>query len=95
MNTSWSEAMGLDPKLATQSLGRPLTEVERRLAAELEAVFAEGVHEFAAVAAALVARGAPRPSGDPGPWTEAALVAELAAVNASLDAAYAEHGIGA
>jgi hypothetical protein len=87
--------VGLDPKLATQSLGRPLTEAERRLAADLEAVFAEGVHEFAAVAESLAERGTARPSGDPGPWTEAALIAELAAVNASLDAAYAERGIGA
>jgi hypothetical protein len=87
--------MALDQQLARQSLGRPLTDVEQDFARDLEAVFAEGVHDFGEVAAALEARGAPRPSGQGGGWTEAALQDELAALNASLDAAYAGHGIGA
>jgi hypothetical protein len=87
--------VGLDPKLAMQSLGRDPTAAEQAFARDLEAVFAEGVHDFAAVAAALQARGTARPSGDSGAWTETVLGDELAAANASLDAAYADHGIGA
>ena len=41
------------------------------------------------------ATGVKRPSGAPGPWTAAVLEQELATINASLDAAYAENGIGA
>jgi hypothetical protein len=87
--------MGLNPQLATQSLARPLSEIEAALARDLEAVFAEGVHDFAKVAAALQARGTKRPSGGAAAWTEAVLHQELAALNASLDAAYAADGIGA
>ena len=47
------------------------------------------------VARALERDGVKRPSGEQGPWTAAVLEAELARINASLDAAYAEHGIGA
>jgi hypothetical protein len=36
-----------------------------------------------------------QPSGISEPWTAAVLEQELASINASLDAAYAEHGIGA
>jgi hypothetical protein len=39
--------------------------------------------------------GVKRPSGEKGPWTAAVLEQELARINASLDAAYAENGIGA
>jgi hypothetical protein len=85
----------LDPKLATQSLGRAPNARELALARDLEAVFAEGIHAFDAVAASLQARGTPRPSGASGAWTEQALAEELAAINASLDAAYAENGTGA
>jgi hypothetical protein len=85
----------LHSRLKHQSLGRPLTEEERALAAALEKVFATGQHDFAEVARALERDGVKRPSGEQGPWTVAVLEAELKKINASLDAAYAEHGIGA
>ena len=82
-------------RLTHQSLGRPLTAEERALADALEAVFSTGESDFEAVARALERDGVKRPSGVRGPWTAAVLEQELAAINASLDAAYAEHGIGA
>jgi len=82
-------------RLKQQSLGRPLTPEERALADALEAVFRSGEQDFEAVARALENRGVKRPSGATGAWTAAVLEQELAAINASLDAAYAEHGIGA
>ena len=85
----------LDPKLARQALARPLSDAEKALASALEAIFASGTHDFADVAQALQARGTERPSGDTGAWSEAALVKELTAINAALDAAYAATGIGA
>jgi hypothetical protein len=81
--------------LAHQSLSRAVTEPEAALARALEEVFATGTHAFAAVAALLQAKGVARPSGATGAWTEAVLASELAALNASLDAAYATDGIGA
>ena len=78
-----------------QSLGRPFTAEERALADALEAVFRAGEEDFEEVARALERRGVPRPSGEPGGWTAAVLEQELARINASLDAAYAENGIGA
>jgi hypothetical protein len=47
------------------------------------------------VARALERDRIKRPSGAAGPWTAAVLEQELIAINASLDAAYAENGIGA
>jgi hypothetical protein len=85
----------LDPRLARQSLARPLTEAEQGLARALEAIFVAGTHDFAAVAAALQASNIARPSGTSEPWTTALLETELAAVNAALDAAYAKDGLGA
>jgi hypothetical protein len=85
----------LNPRLAEQSLGRTLTDAEAAFARDLEAVFAEGIHTFTEVATALARRGTLRPSGQAGAWTEETLHQELAEVNASLDAAYAESGIGA
>jgi hypothetical protein len=90
----WGVAM-LDPRLVHQSRSRPLTDAERGLATALEAVFAAGTHDFAAVAAALQAKGVARPSGSSEPWTLQSLETELAAINAALDAQYASHGIGA
>lgn len=84
----------LDPRLAHQSRARPLTEAEQRLAHVLEEILATGTHDFAAVADALQARGIEQPSGATGAWTLAMLVEEVGAINASLDAAYAETGIG-
>ena len=82
-------------RLQNQSLGRPLTEHERALADALEKVFRTGLQDFEQVARALERDGVKRPSGAREPWTAAALEQELVAINASLDAAYAEHGIGA
>ncbi|HVV94533.1 MAG TPA: recombinase-like helix-turn-helix domain-containing protein [Hyphomicrobiales bacterium] len=81
--------------LAHQSLGRELTAAERELGAALSRIFATGEHDFAAVAAALGKSGVARPSGTAGAWSAAALEEELSRINASLDQAYAEHGIGA
>jgi hypothetical protein len=87
--------MALDPGLARQALGRPLSDAEVTLAQDLESVFAAGTHDFAAVAAALEAKGTPRPSGARDSWTADTLANELAAINAALDAAYAADGVGA
>ena len=84
----------LDPRLAHQSRARALTAAEQELARALEEIFAAGTHDFAAVAEALQARSIARPSGATATWTRATLAEEMAAINASLDAAYAENGIG-
>ena len=75
--------------LARQSLARPLTEAEVALATALERAFAEGIHDFAALADWLQRDGVPAPSGEASPWTREKLGAELSAINASLDDAYA------
>ena len=82
-------------RLRNQSLGRPLTEHERALADALEKIFRTGMHDFEEVARALERDGVKRPAGAGGPWTAAVLEQELATINASLDKAYADHGIGA
>ena len=76
--------------LANQSLRRPLAPVERALADALDAIFARGEHDVAAVANALQAAGVERPSGQAGPWTAQVLDEELKHVNASLDEVYAQ-----
>ena len=81
--------------LRHQSLARALTADETALAAAHEAIFIEGTHDFAAVAAALTARNIARPTGTSGPWSTEILSQELSALNDSLDAAYATDGIGA
>ncbi len=85
----------LHSRLMHQSLGRPLTPQERALADALEAAFRTGAQDFEAVVVALAQGGVKRPSGKSGAWTAAVLEQELATINASLDAAYAENGIGA
>jgi hypothetical protein len=85
----------LNSALRTQSLARALDEHELALAAALEAIFAEGVHEPSAIAEALQARGVKHLGGSTGAWTATTLIAALQALNTTLDAAYAEHGIGA
>jgi hypothetical protein len=85
----------LHDRLAHQSLGRPLTSEETALAQALERAFRTGQQDFEEVARALERDGVKRPSGASGPWTAAVLEQELVAINASLDAAYAENGIGA
>ena len=85
----------LHARLRHQSLGRPLTADETALAQALEKVFRAGAKDFEDVARALDRDRIRRPSGTVGPWTAAALEQELVRINASLDAAYAENGIGA
>jgi hypothetical protein len=85
----------LHSRLRNQSLGRPLEPTERALADALEDIFGGGAEDFEEVARALERKGVKRPSGAAGAWTAAVLEEELAAINASLDAAYAENGIGA
>ncbi len=58
-------------------------------------MFRTGEQDFEDVARALERNGVKRPSGASGAWTAAVLEQELAEINASLDAAYAENGIGA
>ena len=88
--------MGCEPDqasydaLANQSLRRPLAAAERALADALDAIFARGEHDFAAVARSLQAGGVSRPSGQTGSWTAQVLDDELKRINASLDEAYAQ-----
>ena len=84
-----------DPALKNQSRGRELTEGELAFANALERIYETGEHDFAKVADKLNERGTPRPSGESGAWSLDVLEAELKAINASHDAAHAEHGIGA
>jgi len=85
----------LHSRLMHQSLGRPLSPEERALADALEAVFRTGQQDFEEVARTLQRDGVKRPSGAKDAWTAAVLEQELANINVSLDAAYAENGIGA
>jgi hypothetical protein len=83
------------PALAHQCRGRELDPREAALATALMEVYGAGTHDYAAVAAALAAKGVVAPKSGRADWTEALLAEELAAVNAELEAAYAEHGYGA
>lgn len=83
------------PALAHQSLGRALSGREQALATALMEVMGAGVHEFAAIAAELARRGVVAPISGRADWDQALLAAELAAINADLDAAYAVNGYGA
>jgi hypothetical protein len=71
-----------------QSLRRPLTLTETRLAAALVQFFATGRHDFLAAVEALQQQHIARPSGATEPWTVEALEAELKHINLSLDEAY-------
>ena len=73
---------------ARQSLARPLTEDERRLADAMEAIFAGKTHDFELVVQQLNDRAVARPSGASGPWTPSVLEDELRCINQSLDDAY-------
>ncbi len=83
------------PALAHQCRGRELTADESALAAALMEIYGTGTHDFAAVAAELARRGVVAPIAGGTGWSEESLGQELAAINAALDAAYAEHGYGA
>ena len=86
----------LHSRLKHQSLGPPAdrrgTRARRGAGDNLSS---PAQHDFEEVARALERDGVKRPSGETGPWTAAVLEQELANINASLDAAYAENGIGA
>ncbi len=81
--------------LDTQSRGRELTADEQAFADALEAIFKEGTHDMDAVAAALSAGNVKAPGDGSTSWTQNSLLAELEAINASLDAAHEENGYGA
>ncbi|SMH38294.1 recombinase-like helix-turn-helix domain-containing protein [Maritimibacter sp. HL-12] len=83
------------PALAHQCRGRDLTEAEKALASALMDIYGSGTHSFDAVAEALTERGIVAPLSGTSDWTAEKLDAELAGINAALDAAYAEHGYGA
>lgn len=81
--------------LALQCQGRPLTAAEDALATALMDIYRTGQHDFDAVAKALTDQGLTAPKSGTKVWTRDTLAQELAAINADLDAAYAEHGYGA
>lgn len=82
------------PALAHQSRGRALSADEQALADTLMAVMGAG-GDFDAVATALAEKGVKAPASGRSDWDRDLLHRELAALNADLDAAYAEHGYGA
>jgi hypothetical protein len=83
------------PALAHQCRGREIAPAEAVLAEALMAIYGTGTRDYAAVAEALTGKGVVAPKSGRTDWTEALLAEELAAINADLDAAYAEHGYGA
>lgn len=83
------------PALAHQCRGRELKTAEATLAEALMEIYSGGTHDYAAVAAALAVQGVVAPKSGRTDWTEALLAEELAAINAELQAAYAEQGYGA
>ena len=82
-------------ELAHQSPGRAITDAERALAEAMMAVYAAGAKGPEALAQGLAERGVTAPVSGRTDWDADLLDAELKALNASFDAAYAEHGIGA
>ncbi|MCB1311226.1 MAG: hypothetical protein KDK53_00865 [Maritimibacter sp.] len=83
------------PALGNQCRGRPLTPAEDAFADALMAIYGTGQHDFTAVAALLAERAVVAPISGRTDWDLALLEAELKAINADLDAAYAEAGYGA
>ena len=82
-------------KLARQSLARPLSADEVRLADALEEIFKQQIHDFDAVAKALTISSVTAPKAQTTQWTRDLLAQELAQINASLDEAYGRDGLGA
>jgi Recombinase-like helix-turn-helix domain len=87
-----SASQDVHVRLARQALARPLTPLEEALADTLEATFKTGCHDMGEVIRALAEKGIARPSGAAGAWSLDVLESELAAINASLDAAYLARG---
>lgn len=83
------------PALAHQSRGRVLSSDEQALAAALMEIMGKGEQDFAAVARALARQGLRAPLSGRMNWDVDLLQAELAALNAELDTAYARAGYGA
>lgn len=83
------------PDLARQCQGRPMTPAEDALATALMDIYRTGQHDFDVVAKALTDQGVTAPKSGTKTWTRDTLALELSAINADLDAAYAEHGYGA
>jgi len=83
------------PALAHQSRGRALSADEQALAAALMDVMGKGTHDFADVATALARNGVRAPMSGRVNWDADLLQAELSALNAELDTAYARAGYGA
>ncbi|KZX96880.1 MULTISPECIES: recombinase-like helix-turn-helix domain-containing protein [unclassified Sulfitobacter] len=83
------------PALAHQCRGRELEPQEVAFAAALMEIYGTGTHDYDAVAAALTERKFEAPRSGKTEWTAQMLHDELAATNAELDKAYAEHGYGA
>lgn len=83
------------PALAHQTQGRGLTATEQDLADAMMQIMGSGAQDFSAVAEALRQRAVQAPVTGRVDWDLDLLQAELAALNADLDVAYAEHGYGA
>jgi hypothetical protein len=83
------------PALAHQSLGRALNGAETALAEAMMEIMGTGQHDFGKVAEGLAQRGLAAPVSGRMDWDADLLARELAAINAELDSAYAEHGYGA
>ncbi len=83
------------PALAHQSRGRELSANEAALAAALMEIMGKGESEFGRVAEALAGQGLRAPVSGRTDWDLALLEAELTALNADLDASYADSGYGA
>ena len=88
-------ALAADRPLDVQSRGRELSDGEQRFAAALEEIFSQGCHNWAQVADSLNERQIASPGGGDIHWSVETLEAELTALNAQLDLAFAEHGYGA
>jgi hypothetical protein len=82
-------------QLARQCGGRDLTDKEVAFSAALQAIYKDGVEDFAEVAARLTAAAVVAPASGSRQWTRDSLESELQTINQSLDAAYAQHGLGA
>ena len=82
------------PELARQSMGRELSEAEEVLADALMDIYASGVTGADAVARALAEKGVASPISGNTSWTAESVAADLAALNADLDEAYSQNGVG-
>jgi len=82
-------------RLKHQGLGREISPEEMALARAIEAIYLDGVGDFAEVARRLTEKAVVAPASRRTDWDVPLLEAELSAINQSLDEAYARHGIGA